>query len=76
MGVSLKAARVNAGYTQDEAAKQLGISVSTISNYERGKTEPDYSVIVEMVRLYKLPFDDIYFSPRLPLNGNFANKTA
>ena len=34
--VTLKAARVNCGLTQKEAAKILGVSVDTLSKYERG----------------------------------------
>lgn len=34
--ISLEAARVNAGISQKEAAKRLGINVGTLSNWERG----------------------------------------
>ena len=37
-GISLKAARVNAGFTQKEAAKQLKIGESTLIKYEKGET--------------------------------------
>ena len=33
MGMTLKAARVNQGMTQKEAAKKLGISVDTLGKY-------------------------------------------
>lgn len=72
MGVSLRAARVNAGYTQSEAAKELRISVYTLGNYEKGKTYPDYPLIRRMLELYGLSFDEINFSPKLPLNGNLC----
>lgn len=36
MKVTLKAARINAGYTQSEAAKKLQVSKDSISNWERG----------------------------------------
>lgn len=71
MGITLKAARVNAGFTQPQAAERLSISASTLANYEKGKTYPDYPVIYKMVQLYGVPFDDINFCPRLPLNSNF-----
>lgn len=34
MKISLKAARVNAGFSQDQLAKQIGVSKSTISRWE------------------------------------------
>ena len=38
--ITLAAARVNAGLSQQEAAKALGVSVATLQNYESGKTVP------------------------------------
>ena len=37
MPITLKSARVNKGLTQAQAAKEIGITVDTLSNYERGK---------------------------------------
>lgn len=42
MAITLKAARVNKGLTQREAAKTLGISESTLFGYEKGKTKWHY----------------------------------
>ena len=39
MKISLKAARVNAGLTQDEVAKITKKSKSTIVSYEKGRTQ-------------------------------------
>lgn len=41
MAMTLKAARVNKNLTQRVAARLIGISVDTLSNYERGKSFPD-----------------------------------
>ena len=38
--ITLKAARVNAGMTQDEVAKKAGITVQTLSSWEIGKSVP------------------------------------
>ena len=43
--ISLKAARVNAGYSQKEAAELLGISNKTLCSWENGKTFPDQPMI-------------------------------
>ena len=38
---TLKTAREMKRYTQEEAAKLIGVSVDTLGNYERGKSYPD-----------------------------------
>lgn len=45
MKVTLKAARINAGLTQAEAAQKLNVSKDSISNWERGKTFPDVPLL-------------------------------
>lgn len=59
--ITLKAARVNAGYTQEEAAKALGVSRSTLSNWETGVSYPKQPEIVSMCRLYDVTFDALFF---------------
>ena len=59
--ITLKAARVNAGYSQVEAAEKLGVSVYTLSNYERGITFPDIPLLKKIERLYRVPYKDIFF---------------
>lgn len=61
MMVTLKAARVNAGLTQKEAAHALGISKSTLANYEKYRTKPDIEKSVRIAALYRLTVDDIIF---------------
>ena len=45
MAITLKAARVNKGLTQKEAAKLIGISEPSLVNYEAGKTFPNVPTI-------------------------------
>ena len=40
----LKHLRIEAGLTQDELAKRLGVAKSTISMYERGERRPDFEL--------------------------------
>ncbi len=61
MAITLKAARVNAGLTQKEAAKRLGISRNTLANYEMYKTKPDIEMGKKIASLYNLPVDGIIF---------------
>ena len=64
MGISLKAARVNAGFTQVEAAKAINVDVSTLSRYERGLSKPDVSLAGRMSDLYGCSMNDIIFCPK------------
>ena len=59
--ISLKAARVNAGLTQKQASKLLGISQSTLQNYESGKNVPDIVMARQLEKLYGFPSDFIFF---------------
>lgn len=60
--ISLKAARVNAGYSQKEAAKLLGISNTTLCSWENGKTFPDQPMIEKLCELYGVTYDMIDFA--------------
>ena len=45
MKLTLKAARVNKGLTQSEAAQAIGISLSSMIDYENGKRSPYVTLI-------------------------------
>ncbi|MDL2324025.1 helix-turn-helix transcriptional regulator [Ruminococcaceae bacterium OttesenSCG-928-A16] len=59
--ISLRAARVNAKLGQKEAAKKLGISLSTLQNYESGKTSPDVHFLETLEKVYSFPAHNIFF---------------
>lgn len=61
--ISLAAARVNAGMTQEEVAKHLKIGKQTVGNWEKGRTEPSVSQMMELCTLYKISIDYL-FLPR------------
>lgn len=61
--ITLKALRVNAGYTQIEAAKALGVTPETLSNWERAKSFPTVPQIKEIEKLYSTSYADIQFFP-------------
>lgn len=63
MAVTLKAARVNRNLNQKEAARLIGISVSTLQNYESGKNFPDVPILKSIERVYKISYSDIIFLP-------------
>lgn len=61
MAIHLKAARVNAGLTQEEAAERLEIGKRTLINYEQYKTIPSIEMAKKISSLYGLTVDDIIF---------------
>ena len=52
MKISLRAARVNAGFIQSEAAEILGVSKPTIIRWERGESLPNIRQFQQMCVLY------------------------
>ena len=62
--ISLAAARVNAGMTQEDVAKKMGISKQTIINWEKGKNIPGIPEMEMMSKIYNMPQDYIF----LPFN--------
>ena len=58
--ISLEAVRVNAKMTQKEWASKLGVSNSTVVNWEKGNTEPSLSQLRETSRLSGVPMDFIF----------------
>ncbi len=61
--MSLKQARELKKMTQEAAAKELGISVDTLGNYERGKSYPDIPVLRRIEKLYGVPYNRLIFLP-------------
>lgn len=58
--ISLAAARVNAGMTQEDAARKMHVSKQTIVNWEKGKSEPTISQCRTLSELYKMPLEHIF----------------
>ena len=61
MAISLRAARVDVGLTQSEAAKKLKISKGTLINYEKYRTVPDIEKSKEIAALYERDVNEIIF---------------
>ena len=68
--ISLRAARVNAGYSQKEAADLLGISNKTLGNWENGITFPPVDKIPAICQLYGVSYDNLNFLPVDSLRAN------
>ena len=59
MAMSLKAARVNAGYTQEEVVTALNMSKTTLINYEKYRRKPDIETAQRIASFYGMSVDDI-----------------
>jgi len=59
MAITMKAARLNAGYTQAQAAKKLGVNATTLCNWETGKTAPSIVQWFALCSLYGMTIGDI-----------------
>lgn len=78
MKATLKAIRVNNGWSQEEAAVRFGVSVATLQNYELGKTFPDVPIINKILEATRLNYNDIIFLPNnnaKSVNEEFKTKT-
>ncbi len=60
---TLRTAREMHRMTQEEAAKQIGISTDTLGNYERGKSYPDIPVLRKIEEIYGIPYERLIFLP-------------
>ena len=57
--ISLKAARVNANMTQQQAAAAIGVNPTTLKRYEQGATTPRADTLRKMAKVYGI--EDRYF---------------
>lgn len=53
----LRKARENAGFTQREAAQEIGIPNGTLANYEIGRTEPKIETLGILADFYCVSVD-------------------
>lgn len=59
--VTLKTARELKKLSQEEAAEQIGVSVDTLSNYERGKTFPGVKTLKRIEEVYGVSYNQLIF---------------
>lgn len=65
--LTLKAARVNKGFTQTEAAAKIGVSTNTLCAYERGTTFPDVRVLKRIEDVYGVEYKNLIFLQEDPI---------
>lgn len=61
--LTLRAARVNQGLTQEQAAELLDVTKDIVSNWERFKTFPDVKDVKKIESVYKVSYNDLIFLP-------------
>ena len=59
MKVSLKALRVNSGFSQNDVAKRIGVTKKTVGNWEKGITSMDIDKLMKICDLYGCNINDI-----------------
>lgn len=57
--ITLKAARVNAGLTQREAAEKADVAIQTLCSWENGKTIPTPLNVMGLCSIYGISVDRI-----------------
>ncbi|MHC3591745.1 helix-turn-helix domain-containing protein [Streptococcus suis] len=57
---TLKACRVNAGYTLRQVAKKVGKNFQTISKYEKDSTIIPFELLKDLSKLYRVKLGDIF----------------
>lgn len=60
MQITLRAARVNSGLTQEEAANSIGVSRLSIINWEDGRKQPRPEHLDNLLQLYGVSREDIF----------------
>jgi transcriptional regulator with XRE-family HTH domain len=59
--ITLRAARVNLGYTLKQAAKQFEIHHETLAKYEQNSSNIPRSFYIKIESVYGIPVEFIYF---------------
>lgn len=58
--ITLAAARVNAGMTQEDVAMKMALNKQTIVNWEKGRIIPKPAQLQMLSSLYNIPLDNIF----------------
>lgn len=65
MKITLKAARTNAGFTLEDVAIIMMLSINTLSSWENNKTCPDTSQFERLCRLYRADVGSVILPRKL-----------
>lgn len=74
LGEQIKRMRIKKGITQGELAASVGSTISSISNYERGRRTPPYPVLYAIAEALEAPLQE--FMPLTVSGENDAESTS
>lgn len=75
LGKSLKALRAEQKITQDALAKELNITVQTVSHWETGYTEPSIAQLIVLADFFSVSLDDLVGREIDDYNTSFILRT-
>lgn len=61
IGTTIRTLRLQAGMTQDDLAERLHVTRQAVSNYERGKTNPDVGQLETMAEVFHMDLEDLIY---------------
>ena len=67
--ITMIAARKMAGMTQMELAKACGVSVGTVSRWEKGISDPTITQAKKIGEICGVHYDDIIFLPSITIKS-------
>ena len=70
---NIRSYRKNLGFTQEQLAERLGITLGAVSKWERGSSEPDLSYIMDLAELFHVSVDALI---GFTMHGNDAEEEA
>lgn len=60
LGLNIKFARIKAKISQENLAEKVGVSRETISMIENGNQNASILKIIDIARIIKAPFDELF----------------
>lgn len=58
-GENLRDLRKSRGYSQEKFAKELGVAQASVSAWELGTREPEFSVVFEISKVFRVPVSSL-----------------
>lgn len=72
--ITLEAARINAGYSMQEASVLFGVHHQTLSSYEKDSSKVPFSFVDKVPQVYKVPKVNIFFGDKYEFIRTLRNK--
>ena len=59
VGKNIKEYRIMYGFSQKQLGEMLGYSARTISDWEKGNTEPNITAIKNLIKIFNISYEDL-----------------